>query len=245
MEGTAAAIVLSEGNGNLFYLRVLPQFQNMGIEKELITRLEQWYKQRGCKSLSLTYESDSPHEVSFSKQIVELGWKEPKLLIHLFIGQADKLEQDEWFHRDFTASNQELFYWGELTEEEKKYLQLQKDIMYSDVYDPFYNNEKISYKYSFGLRENDYVVGWIISEEISQNMIFVRTVYTPEQFGARRASLSLLNRCFGTIYSEKEYPFVMFAVDSSNTTARRIVEKRFKSGIIREKLYFNTQKMID
>lgn len=242
VDSNPVAIILADELGEIFYLRTLPQFQNKSIELALIQVLEEWFQNQGIESLSLNVECEAPYNRTLSAALVEKRWVSPNEHLTLSIFETARMQQDSWLEKNFTGKNQQLFPWADLTAEEREDLRAKKYVDYPEVYDPFINEERILLPYSFGIRESGKVTGWILCEEVAQNMVLVRTIYTANQYSSRRAGLSLLSTCFLNIRSREEYPFVLYAIENNNTDAMRLIGNRFRSGVIREKIYLRARK---
>lgn len=162
--------ILEEGEIISIFLQ--PEYRNRGIGTRLFKEAEQFLLLQGCKSITICYKKEKEYTVYLEKILAQLNWSFPKphtTNLHFIVKEF----HPAWHRKYNLPENLEIISWFKMTEKEKEFLiRMDLNDVIPATVSPFHKNpESIEPINSLILRYQGTLVGWIVSNRITQDTI--------------------------------------------------------------------------
>jgi len=171
------------GNAIILELNVEPDFRHQKIGTELLTLFEAFLIEQKCTVVTYTYQSDLPTTIYLEKILQQLGWDEGKPFSVRCHFLSSKFSP-EWVSKDYPLPKGfKIFKWKDLTLKERQQLEsdLNKEMIPRSV-SPFLRQETIEPSNSLGLKKNGEVIGWMITNRISEDTIQYSSLFIKREY---------------------------------------------------------------
>lgn len=196
-------------------------YRRQKIASQMIQFAVEQLKVVDFKYIFITYpdrRTETPILESFFKKTGFLG---KKRVFAEFIFDYSEF-QPNWFTRKYTWPGEfQLFSWTELTYYEALVIKeryLQRHAFPTAVY-PFQNEPSFEPLNSLGLRYKGQLIGWVITERISPNIINYDNLFIEHEFQAKGYSIQLLVDAL-KIHCEHKIKWGMFKVNIIQASGR-------------------------
>ncbi|CAN2039728.1 N-acetyltransferase domain-containing protein [Candidatus Magnetomoraceae bacterium gMMP-15] len=227
-------------------LFVSPGQRKKGIATQLVANLEKVVKKAGCPKIDLVWNEDYPSADAVERIIQKLGWLPPQktMLIHK-ISVAELVKAD-WVQRNYKLpKDYSIFLWKELTEKEREEItesQQQKE-WFPPYLTPFQMEDQIEWRASFGLRNGNKVVGWVIGFRNSSDTVQISCFFVCEEERRKKWTLALLANFFNSL-NELDIPYVHYQADYKNKYNVKLFRNLIKSAILSESITLASRKYL-
>lgn len=217
---TATATLLS--------LYVAPAWRGRGIASELLTRMEDELLQRGLIGVAATYAAGNPTTIALERLFVSRGWAMPEPYVYLIRGMAEQIAHIPWIRSAWSPPQEcELFPWQDLTSDEREDIleRKRREDWYPDELGPFFEEDKLEFATSLGLRHRGCVVGWQINHRIEPDLHrFTRTWLRRDWQSSGRGLILMVETA--RRYLATGIPRAVMCIDARNTAMLRFFERR-------------------
>ena len=168
---------------------VLPQYRNSGVATELLGRLEDELRQRGCNQIGGHYQTGKPSASAVEKVLAKRDWEAPALdTIVFMLDGARLLSGAKWLQTlGELPPGFSFFPWRDLSADEQQAIAGQQDWI-PDFVTPHANHEFEPHS-SIGLRFNGEIVGWYIHRHLDAETVTVEAWVKPELHRVGRSFL--------------------------------------------------------
>ncbi|MEI8124810.1 MAG: GNAT family N-acetyltransferase [Parachlamydiaceae bacterium] len=211
-------------------LYVHPSHRNRKIASKLLSMaVEEMQKEEVIVS-TLLYEKESPYTPYVQSMLKAGEWKGPRILMIRCYFDPYTFNAP-WMHRHYRyPPGYEEFFWKDLTPEEKiKLKNAESDQLYPSELSPFYQEEKIEFMNSLGLRFDGNVVGWMITHRVDPDTIRYSSFFILREFQNRGIAIKLLadslliHEKSLTKYAELEVPYVIVSSQWIHLIEKRLI----------------------
>lgn len=238
IEGHLVGLVLAEvfasnRTGQLYLLFVEEGFRGQGIGKALFARMQNFLvKEEKVFAIGFEYEEGTPYTQAIEKILVYHRWAIPS--VYLLRCHFDSYHFDpKWLYLPFNLpANMEFFQWKELTGQDRKDLQKIKDEKgLNSLLWPFREEHTIDLLTSVGLRRDNQLVGWSITNRLGDTIRY-SILYVEKELQALGYGIQLLIESIRQhdrlMHGDNPAPKALFEIVLAqiNATWTRFVEKR-------------------
>jgi len=239
-------LIAGDHLGHIFTMRLFGNLFLPTLVDEVLNKIELDYKNQGISSIRIDYECPPVFEQEMEDAIQKRSGNPPVKHLDLFIGERKNLENDRWLSRDFLGnSTYTLKKWSELSSSQMEQLKLQTNGLINTNFYPFNDEKRILKDFSFIILSDTIAIGWLITERVARNMVYVKMVYTFPGYSERKSGLTLMNHFLNQLSTKDEIQYVMFAVEPENKNVTTLVKKRFQKGIVQQKAFYRSTWLIN
>jgi GNAT superfamily N-acetyltransferase len=163
-----------DSSAEILSIFVEPPHRCAGIGTNLLTRLEEELRARGCTKVKLVYTTGKPTMPAFERLLQKCNWTPPQPRMLVCKGNAEIIMEASWMKRySRLPSSYSIFPWLEITQQERQAIQQQQETQ------PWIPQDLIPFQYekhfeplnSLGLRYQGQVVGWVINHRLDPDTI--------------------------------------------------------------------------
>lgn len=164
-------------------LFVSKEIRNLQVGTRLILALEKELREGKCLLASMLYQTDISDLKAFERILDKCEWNAPTPIIYRYYFKGADFNPS-WINKDYTLpENVILFFWSELTESEARELKRREDQWnFPSEVSPFLNEENIEYSNSFGLKDGDRIIGWVITHRLDESTIRYSCLYIQPEY---------------------------------------------------------------
>ncbi len=153
--------------------------RRQGIAGEILRRLENELRELGHTNLHTTYMLGKPSIPVVEHLLQSTGWTPPKTRGYAIRFTRDQARQVPWFQKYELGPGYEIFPWRDLTAEDREELQAsQRDTSWiPEDLEPWKYDATAEPVTSLGLKLDGKIVGWVINQEVSEEMIRITCAF--------------------------------------------------------------------
>jgi GNAT superfamily N-acetyltransferase len=163
-----------DNSGEVYSIFVEPQYRCTGIGTNLLMRLEEELRGRGCTKIKLVYMTGKPTTLALERLLQKCNWTPPQPRMLVCKGNAETIMEANWIKKySRLPSSYSIFPWMEITKQEREIIQQQmktQSLIAKDL-TPFEYEKHLEPLNSLGLRYQGQVVGWVINHRLSLDTI--------------------------------------------------------------------------
>lgn len=248
-QGKPVGLVLVEKrdsqNGLVVCWNVIKSHHNHGLGRELIEQIELFSKSNDINKLTLSFRWDTPFRPQISKTLQHLGWQSPKQELMLYKFSPAIFMQMPWCQTMHLPSKLEIFSWKTLSSQDKHHiLDRQKQSNWYPVeYAPLFDGPEFEPATSIGLRLQGEVVGWLITHQVSADVIEYSSLFVSLELQGLGRGIHLIVEAVKRQHAHK-VAHAIFQVQVKNTQMISFVGRRMSETIISQTSRWYSEKSL-
>lgn len=157
--------------------------RGLKIGTALLRKMEEVLRKQKCRLINHLYLTEQPTTPALEKIFQNQKWSKPyQMMVKCYFDCY--AFNPPWFKRNYPIpSGFEMFSWGSLKSKEKVALiRQEKNNSFPANVSPFYREDTIEPINSLGLRNENGVVGWMITHRIDKDTIQYSSLYIDRDF---------------------------------------------------------------
>jgi GNAT superfamily N-acetyltransferase len=173
---------LSPGEpARILSLFVLPSARRQGLGGELLARLTDQLRDRGERLALAVYPTGKESTPAVERILARQGWSEPRPRLYLFHAGKQSVAaflQAPWLRARSLPLGYTLFDWTQATAQDRTTAaEYASSPAFPHGVSPFQEEALIDAGTSLGLRENDRLVGWLVTHRVGPEMLRYTCLY--------------------------------------------------------------------
>ncbi|MGK7879831.1 MAG: GNAT family N-acetyltransferase [Crocosphaera sp.] len=226
--GLAMAEIYPEDNSaEILSIFVAPAYRRQKIGIALLTRLEEELYKRGCTKAKLFCQIGEPTWLPLERLIQRCNWSFPQPWDIVCESDWDTISKAPWLQRKFhLPRDMMIFPWVEITDHERIVIQKTYELepWFEDGANPFENEENFEPLNSLGLRYQEKVVGWMLTERVASDSIYYKCMFVRKDLQRLGRGIALFVNAIKIQY-EAKIPKGIWRVHLENPAMLRFVKK--------------------
>ncbi len=214
INGHACGVLLAENKGNSLKILtwfVHKQYRNQGIGEKLLLNLEKIIvKNNAFNTLFIDYDADWPSSTWLASIFKKNKWQAPKDNLWMCATVRERIALAPWLNRIPRMTGLELFDWQDLSLLDRQ--KLTEDRFYPPLHDPFVDEGRVSLAYSYGVRKDQKIVGWLITHQISATTIQYSNFFIDPAYRKNGHAIALLIKAINQQVSDHKFDRFVFQV---------------------------------
>lgn len=206
---------------------VVPEHRKLGLGKVLLASIEKALCERGCLQANLVYITNDTTP-ALERLLWERYWSVPKLRMLVCRGSAETIRSAPWLSGYSLPPSFTIFPWKQLTLQERRAIQQLEgtSLWHSDVLCPFREEETIDASSSLGLRYQNQVVGWLITNRVAADTIRFTSLFVRKDLQRLGRAIPMIAQAINLRLASKEITKGILAVQADNTLMVNFVYRR-------------------
>ena len=236
-DGQPVGLILAEvrkqdHSAELLSLFVETSYRCQGVATQLVCHLEKELKVRDCKEIDLSYMTGNQGNLALERVLQKCHWTEPEPKMIACKGRiADNGVQMPWVTKhNYFHGSYSLFPWREITKEEKKAIEQQRQYIPEDLF-PLRYEEDMEPLNSLGLRYQGEVVGWLISHRIAPDTIRYTCNFIRQDLQKIGRNLGLMAEAI-KLQFEAKIPYIIWTTPIHHRAMVEFTKKRISPYLI-------------
>ena len=183
----------AQKEGEILSLFVEKDHRSHGVGTGLLVAIEKELTQRGCNKAKVIYDQTVPGALALEHILAKHHWSTPQP--RMLLGRAGRaILETAWFKGSRIERPFETFPWGTLAYAEREELVTteKKSPWVPEFLWPFDYEENLEPCNSLGLRYQNQVVGWVITNRIAPNAIRYSALVIRKEYRGHGRTFALL-----------------------------------------------------
>lgn len=214
VDGQARGVLLAENRGDAFKILtwfVQQEYRNRGIGEKLLLKLEKvLLKKSTFDRLIIDYDADWHGSAWLESIFKKNNWQAPLHSFWMCATVRERIAQAPWLKKMPKMIGLELFPWQELTLFDRQ--QLLQEKSFPPMHDPFIDEPRLSFAYSYGVRKDNKVIGWLITHQISATAIQYSNFFIDPAYRKNGYAIGLLIKAISQQVSDHKFDRFVFQV---------------------------------
>ncbi len=220
--------IIDKDDAEIISLFIHPEHRSQGLGKTLLNYLEIELQQRRYSQVRLVYISNSTTP-ALLRILKQLNWSTPQVRMLVCEGTKESIKDAPLLRiNSCLPASYTIFYWIELTPEDREYIQRQQSISpwYPEILSPFDDEKIIEHINSLGLRYHGQVVGWMITHRVAIDTIRYTKLFVKKELQTLGRAIPLLVNAIQLQLEKSEANKAVFTVLYDNQKMINLVNKR-------------------
>ncbi len=214
VDGKVQGLLLAENKGRVAKILtwfVNNEYRHVGIGTNLVLNLEKvLLKNSVFDTMVIDYDNSWSSRCWLEKILTKQHWKPPQDNLWMCATVRDKISEAEWLDKAPKMAGIDVFLWQQLTLLERQQLLGEKN--YPDLHDPFKDESRIAFSYSYGLRYENKIIGWLITHQISSTAIQYSNFFIEPAYQKKGYAIALLIKTINQQIKDKQFERFVFQI---------------------------------
>ncbi len=222
-----AHILKPKLEATLLSLYVDPLFRRRGIATKLLSNFENVMKKFSLHKVHLRFFCEESFPTYLESFLRHVKWPSPKLHNLYYGGPIMNLKQAAWVKRYSLPQQYRIIPWSEITHADREKIRFHQEdtLWYPPALDPFYTESKLEPLNTLCLRDQDEIIGWVMTEKLSLDTIRYHSLFIRKDLEKRAYGVYLLAEALMR-QLESPIPFAIFETLASNERMIQFTKKR-------------------
>ncbi|MCK5356735.1 MAG: GNAT family N-acetyltransferase [Methyloprofundus sp.] len=218
VNGQAYGVLLAENKGHSFKILtwfVHKAYRNQGIGENLLLKLEKvLLKNNACDLLFIDYDADWEGSAWMESIFKKNNWQSPKDNLWMCATERKLISQAPWLDIVPKMRGLEVFAWQNITLLER--LQLLQETFYPPIHNPFVDETRIALAYSYGIRKDNKIIGWLITHQISATTIQYSNFFIHSAYRKNGHAIGILIKAIKQQIADHKFEKFVFQIPPSS-----------------------------
>lgn len=219
---------INQGNKNaeLLSIFVLPSHRQRGIGSALLDSLEQELLLQDCNKIELNCKVYKLTTPALKLLLKKFNWSELRPSVMECMANDEMLKAPWLYHKYRFPSGMKIFPWAEITSQERFVIQQSQELKpwFDEKLNPFQSLEIFEPLNSLGLRYQDRVVGWMLTERVEPDTIEYKCMFVRQDLQKLGLGIALFVNAI-QIQDKAKIPKGRWYVKLDNLPMLRFVKK--------------------
>ena len=241
-----AVIEKTKSQSRIASLYVKPAYRRHGVASMLLDKFEGLLKKKNISSIRYIYaagEGSTP--VQIDGLLHKHHWPAPKPSLLVTNGKFPDVIPPRLNKKYSLEDTVSIVPWSDITKEEREKIRQQEGtpLWQNKLLSPFYFEQQIEPKCSYGVRKDGEVIGWLICHRMSPSVLrysslFIRKDLSKKGFGLLLLQKSLVSQL------KRAIPIGMFQADPKNRILWRFVNHTLSNYLYDNATLMTTKKQV-
>ncbi|WP_157737964.1 GNAT family N-acetyltransferase [Aneurinibacillus soli] len=237
---------ISTQSANLLSIFVTPACRRDHIGSHLMRVLEGELVKHGCGRLYVEFMASAKETSPFEVFFQSCGYAPSHPGIHLFRGTPQHLLESSWYVRCRQLPPRfSIATWSSTDTVERAAIRQGEGVWYPPLLSPFVEENAIDPELSLVLRDQNDLVGWLITERMGESALLYKTMFVKKQHQRMGRGLALFAEGIRRMMQIPDLTEALCFVEGTNKPMLQAMRRRIMGPDSQEHILRRTYKNID
>jgi GNAT superfamily N-acetyltransferase len=208
-------------------LVVLPEHRRKGVGTALLAEVEKQLQERGCHQADFAYLTETDNTAGIERLLQKQDWRPPQTVAVFFESDVDTyLKSPLYTPQVILPDGYEFFAWADLTPADRAAI-LQRQAQtpggwFSDTVSPFIQEERMEPINSIGLRYQGAVVGWMVTQRMTNSLIDYTNLFVSREHKGQSLSILLVMEA-----TRRQFEYIKANGQEQTATSRSLANSKW------------------